>query len=126
LFTIPRDLVLSTQTSDLPLQFGPHKWKEFQLDEGWAGLILCMMWEEASGSQSRWDGYLSLSRIFFTLHFPMLTMATFTIESLPTEFDTPIFWNEADLEELNGSFVLGVFSHRSSSPLSLFLNNTHL
>jgi N-lysine methyltransferase SETD6 len=63
LFTIPRDLVLSTRTSDLPRRFGKNKWKECQLDKGWAGLILCMMWEESLGSQSRWHGYLGLSRI---------------------------------------------------------------
>lgn len=57
MFTIPRDLTLSTRTSSLPTLLG-EAWKEHDLHEGWAGLILCMMWEESRGVDSRWVGYL--------------------------------------------------------------------
>ena len=32
---------------------------------------------------------------------------------LPDGFDTPIFWNDADLEELKGSPTLGALNHFS-------------
>ncbi|CCL99660.1 uncharacterized protein FIBRA_01680 [Fibroporia radiculosa] len=85
LFTIPRELTLSTRTSSLPGRIGKPAWKHFGLDKGWVGLILCIMWEEAQGSSSKWSGYLS---------------------SLPSSFDTPMFWNSADLQELQGTAVV--------------------
>lgn len=57
LFSIPRSTVLSTRTSPLPGLFGADAWKERQLDKGWGGLILCMMWESAQ-SDRKWKGYL--------------------------------------------------------------------
>ncbi|KAI0088157.1 SET domain-containing protein [Irpex rosettiformis] len=85
LFTIPRDLTLSTRTSALPSKLGLSTWKQYGLHVGWAGLILCMMWEEAQGAESKWDGYMSI---------------------LPSEFDTPMFWSEAELDELKGTSVV--------------------
>ncbi|CDO69162.1 hypothetical protein BN946_scf185042.g64 [Trametes cinnabarina] len=61
-------------------------WKEHGLHEGWAGLILCMMWEESRGTESKWSGYLA---------------------ALPSKFDTPMFWGEEDLQELQGTAVVG-------------------
>lgn len=58
LFAIPRSLTLSTRTSSLPQLFGPDQWKERKLDQGWVGLILCMMWEVSRGSSSTWAEYL--------------------------------------------------------------------
>ncbi|KAI0645857.1 SET domain-containing protein [Trametes meyenii] len=84
LFTIPRDLTLSMRTSTLPSLMG-NAWKEYGLHEGWAGLILCMMWEEARGLESKWSGYLA---------------------ALPDKFDTPMFWGEDDLNELRGTAVV--------------------
>ncbi|KAK0476718.1 SET-domain protein [Armillaria novae-zelandiae] len=75
LFTIPRSLVISTRTSLLPEHFGQDEWKNRQLDRGWAGLILCMMWA------------------------PYL-------DTLPNEFDTPMFWAESDLSALKGTSVV--------------------
>lgn len=60
LFTIPRELTLSTRTCLLPNLLG-QAWKEHGLHEGWAGLILCMMWEESRGADSKWSGYLGQS-----------------------------------------------------------------
>ncbi|KAI0823428.1 SET domain-containing protein [Trametes gibbosa] len=84
LFTIPRDLTLSTRTSSLPTLMGAA-WKEHGLHEGWAGLILCMMWEESRGAVSKWLGYLA---------------------TLPNAFDTPMFWGEDDMKELQGTAVV--------------------
>ncbi|KAJ3902224.1 hypothetical protein F5879DRAFT_258120 [Lentinula edodes] len=85
LFTIPRPLTLSTKTSLLPEKFGPRAWKEHKLDKGWSGLILCMMWEDGQAFDSKWRCYLA---------------------TLPTAFDTPMFWSEKDLKELEGTSVV--------------------
>ncbi|KAL1695076.1 hypothetical protein GGG16DRAFT_45758 [Schizophyllum commune] len=84
LFSIPRSTVLSTRTSPLPGLFGADAWKERQLDKGWGGLILCMMWESAQ-SDRKWKVYL---------------------DSLPTEFSTPMFWTEEEIAELAGTAVV--------------------
>ncbi|EJU04346.1 hypothetical protein DACRYDRAFT_114691 [Dacryopinax primogenitus] len=83
LFTIPRSLLLSTRTSSLPFLLGEEDWNA--LGDGWAGLILCMMWEEARAEESPWRGYL---------------------ESMPTEFSTLMFWTDEELGLLKGSLVL--------------------
>lgn len=85
LFSIPRELTLSTRTSALPTLLGQAEWQKSDLHRGWAGLILCMMWEEAQGSASKWSDYLA---------------------SLPASFDTPMFWSEEDLLELKGTSVV--------------------
>ncbi|KAG1861544.1 hypothetical protein DFJ58DRAFT_777259 [Suillus subalutaceus] len=85
IFTLPRSLTLSTQTSALPSEFGFEAWREHKLHKGWVGLILCMMWEEAQGNQGKWITYLT---------------------SLPTQFDTPIFWSDEELRELQGTAVV--------------------
>ncbi|KAI0745272.1 SET domain-containing protein [Earliella scabrosa] len=84
LFAIPRNLTLSTRTSSLPTLMG-KAWKEYGLHEGWVGLILCMMWEESKGAESKWSAYLA---------------------ALPDKFDTPMFWSEDDLKELQGTAVV--------------------
>ncbi|KAF9067729.1 hypothetical protein BDP27DRAFT_1225377 [Rhodocollybia butyracea] len=86
LFSISRSFTLSTKTSSLPTKFGLKAWKERKLDKGWSGLILCMMWENSLGSQSKWGPYLA---------------------TLPKNFDTPMFWNDTDLKELEGTAVVG-------------------
>ncbi|KAJ7282755.1 SET domain-containing protein [Mycena rebaudengoi] len=86
LFSIPRNLVLSTETSSLPDRVGQEHWRAMKLHLSWAGLILCMMWETAQGADSRWSKYL---------------------DSLPATFDTPMFWSDVELEELKGTSVVG-------------------
>lgn len=61
IFMLPRSLTLSTQTSSLPSAFGFEEWRKHKLHKGWAGLILCMMWEEAQGNQGKWITYLGRS-----------------------------------------------------------------
>ena len=110
IFTIPRSMILSTQTCVLPQNFGLDAWKKYGLHQGWAGLILCMMWEAAQGSQSkwsaylgRWDPYKKKKPILADLSCPPFK------DILPKSFDTPIFWGEDDLSELKGTCVVGWF-----------------
>ncbi|KAF8517662.1 hypothetical protein JB92DRAFT_2905584 [Gautieria morchelliformis] len=84
LFTLPRSLTLSMRTSSLPSKFGEREWKKYRLDKGWVGLILCMLWEDHAGEHGFWAGYLNL---------------------LPDQFQTPMFWNTDDLEELRGTSI---------------------
>lgn len=84
LFSIPRNLVLSTTTASLPSKLSPQEWASVN-EHGWCGLILCLLYEAALGSQSRWAPYFAL---------------------LPTEFNSLMWWSEAELEELKGSMVL--------------------
>ncbi|OAX37925.1 SET domain-containing protein [Rhizopogon vinicolor AM-OR11-026] len=85
IFTLPRSLTLSTQTSTLPSAFGITGWRKHKLHKGWVGLILCMMWEEAHGNQGKWSAYFV---------------------SLPTHFGTPMFWSNEELQELQGTAVV--------------------
>ncbi|KAI0314231.1 SET domain-containing protein [Amylostereum chailletii] len=85
LFSLPRELTLSTRTSSLLGRLGTSAWKEHGLHVGWAGLILCMMWEAALGADSKWSAYLGL---------------------LPSSFDTPMFWTEEELMELKATAVV--------------------
>ena len=61
LFSIPRSLTLSTRSCALLDLFGSDSWTSFQLHKGWAGLILCMMWEESRVEKSKWFHYLGVS-----------------------------------------------------------------
>ncbi|KAL4976118.1 hypothetical protein BDW66DRAFT_159869 [Aspergillus desertorum] len=81
LFTIPRDLVLSTHNSKLKHllsqdieQLGP-----------WLSLMLVMIYEYLQGDRSNWAPYFKV---------------------LPQRFDTLMFWSPAELEELQGSAVV--------------------
>ncbi|KAL4245586.1 Ribosomal lysine N-methyltransferase 4 [Abortiporus biennis] len=85
LFSLPRNLTLSMRTSSLPEKFGREVWTEKGLNTGWVGLILCMMYEESLGESSKWSGYLDV---------------------LPSTFDTPMFWSEEDIKELQGTAVV--------------------
>ncbi|KAG8902145.1 hypothetical protein FRC00_001239 [Tulasnella sp. 408] len=92
LFEIPRDIVLSTRTSELPGLLGEEDWES--LGSGWASLILCMMWEEAKGPQGKWGGYFGL----FDLPFAK--------PSMPATFTTLMFWSDEELAQLKGSTIL--------------------
>ena len=105
LFEIPRDVVLSTRTSELPSLLGDEAWKE--LGTGWAGLILCMMWEAAKGDAGKWSGYLGpfISRLGHSAI--VKPNAPIPTASLPTSLTTLMFWSDEELSELKGSMVLG-------------------
>ncbi|KAI4653274.1 hypothetical protein J4E93_001036 [Alternaria ventricosa] len=90
LFTIPRDLIISVETSELPGKL-PEVFDAFVGGEGddekepldsWTSLILVMMYEHLQGDASRWKPYFDV---------------------LPRTFDTPIFWSQAELKELEGT-----------------------
>ncbi|KIO19047.1 hypothetical protein M407DRAFT_152805 [Tulasnella calospora MUT 4182] len=83
LFEIPRDLVLSTRTSELPGLLEKEDWES--LGSGWASLIVCMMWEEAKGPEGKWGDYFA---------------------SMPTAFTTLMFWSDEELAQLKGSTIL--------------------
>ncbi|PHZ17134.1 RuBisCO-cytochrome methylase [Rhizopus microsporus ATCC 52813] len=78
LFSLPRSILLSQVTSSL-------KDKVSELSElpGWAPLILCMMYE-IDKPESFWKPYFDV---------------------LPREFSTPMFWNQDDLKELEGTDI---------------------
>ncbi|KAF9527317.1 hypothetical protein CPB83DRAFT_768637 [Crepidotus variabilis] len=84
LFSMPRTLLLGVQTSNLRFAFGEEAWKAAKLHERWSGIILCLMWEAAKGPESRWAPYFDI---------------------MPIEFDTPMFWSNDELAELNGTAV---------------------
>jgi SET domain-containing protein 6 len=80
---LPRKILLSEETSELA-NIPDVKEKLQQLD-GWAPLILCMMYE-SQRKQSFWKPYFDI---------------------LPKEFSTPMFWEQKDLDELAGTSVIG-------------------
>ncbi|OCF33139.1 hypothetical protein I316_05184 [Kwoniella heveanensis BCC8398] len=82
LFHIPDTLILSPFNSDLKTKLSGEEWGA--LDRGWCRLILTMMYETQLGEQSRWSGYLS---------------------NMPTEFDTPMLWNEEERQALAGTDI---------------------
>ncbi|KAF1842277.1 SET domain-containing protein RMS1 [Cucurbitaria berberidis CBS 394.84] len=89
LFIIPRDAIINVQTSALPrLLPRPFDRSRDEADEydepldPWSSLILVMMYEFLQGQASRWKPYLDV---------------------LPETFDTPIFWTESELRELEGT-----------------------
>lgn len=87
LFTIPRALILSVETSELCEKI-PAIFDESSSDEDvepldtWARLILVLLYEYLQGINSKWKPYFDV---------------------LPDKFDTPIFWSETELEALRGT-----------------------
>ncbi|KAJ6440077.1 SET domain protein [Purpureocillium lavendulum] len=87
LFTIPRKAIISAETSGLreriPRLFESHgdEDNEQQLDS-WTALILILVYEHFQGVASPWKPYLDV---------------------LPETFDTPMFWTDAELDELQAS-----------------------
>lgn len=100
LFTIPRDAIINTLTSDLPRRI-PQIFEDSttgledadnEADEdgdagppdSWVSLILIMIYEYLQGDQSRWKPYFDV---------------------LPEEFDTLMFWSGPELDELQASAI---------------------
>ncbi|KAI9369482.1 hypothetical protein BJX61DRAFT_146780 [Aspergillus egyptiacus] len=81
LFTIPREIVLSTHNSKLK-DLLSHDLEELG---PWLSLMLTMMYEYLSGESSNWAPYFKV---------------------LPQDFDTLMFWSPAELHELQGSAVV--------------------
>ncbi|KAF9361702.1 hypothetical protein BGX26_000057 [Mortierella sp. AD094] len=79
LFSIPRSLLLSPETSELP--------KKIDLTslQGWNPLMMCMIYEYCRGEASHWKPYFDI---------------------LPAEFCTPMFWSSEELQELKSTGVV--------------------
>ncbi|WWC66985.1 uncharacterized protein I206_100892 [Kwoniella pini CBS 10737] len=82
LFHVPDSLILSPYTSELSKHLSQEEWE--RIDRGWDRLILVMMWESGRGKDSPWSSYLS---------------------NMPSEFDTPMMWNEEERKELVGTDI---------------------
>jgi N-lysine methyltransferase SETD6 len=102
LFTIPREAIINTLTSDLPKRI-PGVFEDSttgledannEADEdgdetdgppdSWVSLILVMVYEYLQGEKSRWKPYLDV---------------------LPKEFNTLMFWSEKELDALQASSI---------------------
>ncbi|KAF2621291.1 SET domain-containing protein RMS1 [Macroventuria anomochaeta] len=91
LFTIPRSAIINVETSELPKKLPRTFEAAFEEEDEdtepldpWESLILIMLYEHLQGSGSRWKPYLDV---------------------LPTTFDTPMFWTEPELKELEGTVL---------------------
>ncbi|EIW73186.1 hypothetical protein M231_07434 [Tremella mesenterica] len=100
LFHIPSNLLLTPYTSRLASLLADEEWDK--LDIGWARLILVMMYETSLGQKSKWYQYLS--KLFLPCRPTWLIAET---ESMPTKFDTPMFWDETRRAELIGTDLEG-------------------
>ncbi|KAL4780555.1 hypothetical protein BJX76DRAFT_360746 [Aspergillus varians] len=94
LFTIPRDLVLSTHNSKL------RNLLSQDLEElgPWLSLMLVMMYEYLQDDYSTWAPYFKV---------------------LPRNFDTLMFWSPQELEELQGSAVIEKIGRQGAEELIL-------
>ncbi|KAI9322702.1 hypothetical protein BX666DRAFT_1849298 [Dichotomocladium elegans] len=95
LFSIPRSMLLTTQTSELRQLLGEV------LDSltGWNPLILCLMYESQRDT-SFWKPYFGKHLILRSC-FPCCYS-----DVLPKSFDTPMFWSQDDLKELDGTDIV--------------------
>lgn len=99
LFTIPRNRIICTATAELasriPSVFADSATADVDTSmdsdsdsasphDSWTSLILLMIYEHFQGANSRWKPYLDI---------------------LPTEFDTPMFWTDAELAGLQATSV---------------------
>ncbi|KAI8637666.1 hypothetical protein BD408DRAFT_353314 [Parasitella parasitica] len=82
LFSLPRSILLSPSTSSISKIAGLDK--ALADINGWTPLIITMMYE-SQRDNSIWKPYFDI---------------------LPRQFSTPMFWEEADLKELEGSDIL--------------------
>ncbi|KAH7008682.1 UV-endonuclease UvdE-domain-containing protein [Ilyonectria destructans] len=94
LFTIPRKGIINIETSELPKKLPDV----FDLDgqmvdddedavppmDSWSSLILVMIYEYLQGDMSSWKPYFDV---------------------LPSTFDTPMFWSEEELGQLQSSHM---------------------
>ncbi|EKJ72719.1 hypothetical protein FPSE_07119 [Fusarium pseudograminearum CS3096] len=90
LFTIPRKGSINIETSELPQKI-PDVFDLDKPDEddvpgldSWSSLILIMIYEYLRGDSSQWKSYFDV---------------------LPSSFDTPMFWSENELDQLQASHM---------------------
>lgn len=81
LFAVPRSLVLTTATSSIP----PSVLESLDETGAWPPLIVTIIYEYLRHERSPWRSYFQV---------------------LPTEFDSLMFWNSAELKTLQASAVV--------------------
>ncbi|KAJ5491726.1 hypothetical protein N7539_003293 [Penicillium diatomitis] len=81
LFSIPRNLILAVQNSELKNLLG----QELEALGPWLSLMLVMLHEYSKGANSTWAAYFRV---------------------LPTRFDTLMFWSPEELRELQASAIV--------------------
>ncbi|EXJ85400.1 hypothetical protein A1O1_05764 [Capronia coronata CBS 617.96] len=81
LFAVPRSMVLTTTTSNIP----PSVLQSLEDTGAWPPLIVTIIYEFLRKDKSPWHPYFKV---------------------LPTTFDTLMFWNSAELAELQASAVV--------------------
>ncbi|RDA87081.1 hypothetical protein CP532_0193 [Ophiocordyceps camponoti-leonardi (nom. inval.)] len=102
LCTIPRKAILTIETSDLSKQLAepsdPNEPKTQALTDldSWSALILVLIYEHLRGPDSPWGPYLHL---------------------LPETFDTPMFWSEGELAELQASALPSKIGRREADDM---------
>lgn len=90
LFTVPRIGIINMETSELKEKLPDvflHPDEVMEVDDKpqqdpWSSLILVMMYEYFRGDESKWKPYMDV---------------------LPASFETPMFWTDAELNELQAS-----------------------
>ncbi|KAL6879155.1 UV-endonuclease UvdE [Trichoderma novae-zelandiae] len=90
LFTVPRSGIISVETSELKEKLPGvflNRNTAMEVDDKpqqdpWSTLIIVMMYEYFKGSESKWKPY---------------------IDVLPASFETPMFWADAELDQLQAS-----------------------
>lgn len=107
-------------------QAASSKWDDVNV--GWHGLMMTMMWEQfraTSDGEGAWTAFVQRSTDqpwMYTLHDGInaqdqaQAQAALTARAnmgwgpyfgiLPDKFDTPMFWNDADLAELKGTSII--------------------
>ncbi|KAG5997748.1 hypothetical protein E4U54_002319 [Claviceps lovelessii] len=101
LFTIPRRAIINAETSGLrdqvPALFESQGDQDDQQAlDSWSSLILIMMYEYLLGDQSRWKPYMDI---------------------LPDTFDTPMFWSDEELSQLQASATLNKIGKASAEDM---------
>ena len=97
MFTISRRVIINAETSELPKRipavFGAGDDEQVDDDDdgtqgldSWASLILVLIYEYLQREKSPWKPYFDV---------------------LPSTFDTPMFWSEPELHELQASATRG-------------------
>ncbi|KAG6306289.1 hypothetical protein E4U22_004524 [Claviceps purpurea] len=92
LFTIPRSAIITPDTSMIKEHLNRSTYESHgdqddqQALDSWSFLILTLMHEYLQGNDSLWKNYLDI---------------------LPDAFDTPMFWTDQELAQLQGSATSG-------------------
>lgn len=108
LFTIPRDMVMTMPTSRVAQT--PELKSVFSRDEGdsaddavedskpdgWSKLILVMIYEGLQGNNSKWRPYFDV---------------------IPESFETPMFWAETEIEQLQASALRNKIGRASAETM---------